>query len=96
MKDFIPYKEALELKKATPKKIKQEKKVFELLINGKFSQYLKPSEVRLLKWDKELEFTLIPVVISTEKYNIYFGLQTAPVFSVKNFPIYHPSVIIPQ
>lgn len=53
--------------------MKNEKKVFELLINGKFSHYLKPSEVRLLKWDKEMEFTLIPVVISTETYKLNFG-----------------------
>lgn len=54
--------------------MKTEKKVFELLINGKFSQYLKPSEVRLLKWDNEMKFTLIPVSLSIEKYKLYFNL----------------------
>ena len=39
------------------------KKVFELSVNGKFLQYLLPSEVRLLKWDEEKIFTLTPVKI---------------------------------
>lgn len=56
-------------------KAPQEKKVFMLLINSKFSQYLKPSEVRLLKWDRDIQFTLIPVKISIERYNLKFGLQ---------------------
>lgn len=49
------------------------KKVFELSINGKFTQYLMLSEVKLLKWDIDLIFTLKPAEITKAHYNIVFG-----------------------
>ena len=50
------------------------KKVFELHVNGKFTQYLRPSETHLLRWDAEIEFKLIPVKINDKDYKIHFGL----------------------
>ena len=49
------------------------KKLFELHINGKFTQYLLPSEVKLLKWEQCLEFKLIPVMVTTDRYNNVLG-----------------------
>jgi hypothetical protein len=49
------------------------KKVFELHINGKFSQFLLPSEIKLLKWDSDRIFTLKPVEITMARYKIEFG-----------------------
>ena len=50
------------------------KKAFELLINGKFSQYLKPSEVKLIKWEEGLSITLVPVMITFDKWKFAFGI----------------------
>lgn len=52
---------------------KTTKKVFELHINGKFFQYLLPSEVKLLKWEHDQEYTLKPINMSKEHYKIHFG-----------------------
>ena len=49
------------------------KQVFELYINGKFTQYLMKSEVRLLKWDKFEVITLIPVEMDEAKYKFWFN-----------------------
>lgn len=49
------------------------KKVFELAINGKISQYLLPSEIRLLKWDDGKVYTLTSVKVTNEFYFRTFG-----------------------
>jgi hypothetical protein len=49
------------------------KKVFELQINGKFVQYLNPSEIRLLKWEENNIYILTPVKISINDYKLFFG-----------------------
>ena len=50
------------------------KKAFELQINGKFIQHLKPSEVHLLKWEKDYTFTLTPVLLTKEQYSRIFNI----------------------
>jgi hypothetical protein len=49
------------------------KRLFELSINGKFSQYLMPSEVKLLRWEDGIKYTLTPVLVTIEKYNSVLG-----------------------
>ncbi len=51
------------------------KKVFELAINGRFTHYLLPSEVKLLKWEEGQNYQLTPVTITIEDYNLYFGIN---------------------
>jgi hypothetical protein len=49
------------------------KKIFELQINGKFTQYILPSEIKLIKWEKGLIFTLTPTEITNEHYKRITG-----------------------
>lgn len=49
------------------------KKVFALYENGQFQQYLLLSEIRLIKWDKDIEYTLKPIEMTQEHYELFFG-----------------------
>lgn len=49
------------------------KRVFKVYINGNFTQYLKPSEVRLIKWEEGLRIELVAVLISEAAYKANFG-----------------------
>lgn len=51
----------------------KKKKLFELAINGVFSQYLLPSEIKLLKFDIEIVFTLTPIEVTEERYKLILG-----------------------
>lgn len=48
------------------------KKVFALYENGQFQQYLLLSEIRLIKWDKDIEYTLKPIEMTQEHYELFF------------------------
>ena len=49
------------------------KKVFALYLNGEFLQYLKPSEIHLLKWDNTKIYQLKSVKITKEDYFYSFN-----------------------
>jgi len=55
------------------------KQVFELHINGKFSQYLMKSEVRLIKWEKEFRFGYLHLksLIKVKKGDKTGAIETA-------------------
>ncbi len=64
--------------KGRPSKVfspKPTRRVFEVYINGRRTQYLKPSEINLIRWEPGLDIRLVATELASSSYRVLFGLN---------------------